>query len=636
MKLNYRTITRKTAREMLSHYVRYCERCGLIEPFRQVRKLDPVEDLVKELNNQLQKLFADVDKKFLAEMERRGVIALTDAERKGMVDKILSPILQDMDRLVAEMGTQAAEMGRQRTLRQLRSSGMKVTFEAFSESAHRALQERILQFSARTSARIAGDVAENLLTSFENGLGTAQAASQLEKVFEGMQRYELERIARTEINSAQNEGVNATYQENGIQYVMWISAQDDRVRSYDKGDEADHVILHGEVIQAGETFSNGLRYPMDRSGPLAEIINCRCRTKPYFPEEGELIDETPYYPDRGKRFAKEPGPTGGQQEGGGGAAGIPGTPAAEELRGASMFPEGFKYRTMKNDLPPVMEGIKAGRPDWFAGGYLNAGVLSSGQRAYAEANFKNIIVKESRSKGFLMRTNTMGEFEVSSHNFTVNQGYNSTFPNQVYNPKKELDSAMKKLANGETLSRAEEEAVESLWHEILHNRAQGAEMGYSKGQVWSQSVELVNEWVARQSYGDFMEQTFGVAAQHKASIVKGAQGYQHMLNSFNAALRELGIDADDIFPAIDKINQYGKWRAHPELLGKALAKHSPKIQETIKLAKGSLSKKALERELEKAMERVGRVIAGGVPERNIPTLIKQVIDQAIQNAGVTP
>jgi len=99
-----------------------------------------------------------------------------------------------------------------------------------------------------------------------------------------MQDYELRRVARTEINSFQNEGAYLTEQELGVRYHMWYTALDERVRG-------SHSNMHGEIVRVGEPFSNGLYYPGDRSGgqgTIKEWINCRCRTVPFLMPEGKM------------------------------------------------------------------------------------------------------------------------------------------------------------------------------------------------------------------------------------------------------------------------------------------------------------------------------------------------------------
>ena len=99
--------------------------------------------------------------------------------------------------------------------------------------------------------------------------------------FGQLQSWESKRIARTEIHNAHNRAVIDTYNEYGVEYTMWISAKDKRVRTYKKGDKADHRILNGEIIRLGDTYSNGLKFPGDTDGPLVEWINCRCSNAPY-------------------------------------------------------------------------------------------------------------------------------------------------------------------------------------------------------------------------------------------------------------------------------------------------------------------------------------------------------------------
>jgi len=99
--------------------------------------------------------------------------------------------------------------------------------------------------------------------------------------------YDAERIARTEINGAQNEGAFDTERELGVQYHEWVTAQDDRVRGNDPEDVADHTALHGVIVAVGDPFPNGLTYPGERIGDEAEWINCRCRAVPFIMPEGK-------------------------------------------------------------------------------------------------------------------------------------------------------------------------------------------------------------------------------------------------------------------------------------------------------------------------------------------------------------
>ena len=89
-----------------------------------------------------------------------------------------------------------------------------------------------------------------------------------------MSSWEAQRIARTEVHNAHNKAIQDTYKDMGVEYTQWIAAGDDRTRD-------SHVEIDGEIILVGETYSNGLRYPGDTSGPLEEWINCRCSHAPF-------------------------------------------------------------------------------------------------------------------------------------------------------------------------------------------------------------------------------------------------------------------------------------------------------------------------------------------------------------------
>lgn len=49
----------------------------------------------------------------------------------------------------------------------------------------------------------------------------------------------------------------------------WMATLDSRTRD-------SHRMLDGEIVNVGEKFSNGLRFPGDPDGPAAEVYNCRC------------------------------------------------------------------------------------------------------------------------------------------------------------------------------------------------------------------------------------------------------------------------------------------------------------------------------------------------------------------------
>lgn len=144
-----------------------------------------------------------------------------------------------------------------------------------------SLRYNTFQASDTTLARVTQNITNNLADSYHEGLGIRDAGRRITKEFAGLKGWESRRIARTEINSAQNEGAFSAYDELGVEYQMWWTGKDNRVRD-------SHRPLHGHIVAVGNTFSNGLLYPGDKSGPIKEWINCRCTSIPYIIPLGKM------------------------------------------------------------------------------------------------------------------------------------------------------------------------------------------------------------------------------------------------------------------------------------------------------------------------------------------------------------
>ena len=129
--------------------------------------------------------------------------------------------------------------------------------------------------------RIDNDINNILSEGYREGKGIAKVRDDITKTFNQLKGYESERIARTEIHHAQNMGIMQGYTDMGVEYTQWNSAHDSRVRGVRKRDKANHVILDGEIIPMGGTYSNGLSFPGDKTGPIYEWVNCRCGNLPF-------------------------------------------------------------------------------------------------------------------------------------------------------------------------------------------------------------------------------------------------------------------------------------------------------------------------------------------------------------------
>jgi len=136
------------------------------------------------------------------------------------------------------------------------------------------LLERVFTASKRTLARVSADINQLITKGYTDGMGINVVANTLTKRFNELETWEAKRIARTEIHNSHNRGVMKIYEEMNVGYTQWIAADDDRTRD-------SHAEINGEIIRIGDTYSNGLAYPGDTSGPIEEWINCRCSNAPF-------------------------------------------------------------------------------------------------------------------------------------------------------------------------------------------------------------------------------------------------------------------------------------------------------------------------------------------------------------------
>jgi len=270
-----------------------------------------------KLYQKLRALIRQKNKEILEQIKKLDRIPSSDMELKALLLP-LAEAKEEYNDIVMENTQESIRAGMARTITELKKQGMgksvksnmafylngsikaigNVTgmdFDEFSQEISRMLKEQSFIASEQTINRMTGNVMDNLKSSYEQGYGIDKAADNLNNVFDKMQGYELERVARTEINGAQNRGAEATMLQLGIQYDMWRTAGDERVRGTDPEDTADHTYLDGQISKVGGNFSNGLSRPGDRTGPIEEWINCRCTLVPFIMPEGFIAPAMDYF-----------------------------------------------------------------------------------------------------------------------------------------------------------------------------------------------------------------------------------------------------------------------------------------------------------------------------------------------------
>ena len=240
----------------------------------------------RQLERELQRFFDRLGKQVQSNLEEYW----SDHLLQGQINLISKPIreaqaeyyliLQKYNKREYRLGIQEAERLAKLSNKPVAEKAIKPRlfkrFDLFAtlRGAEEDLLERVFLASQATLNRVDTSIKTLLTDGYQSGKGINYVANLLTKRFDQLQTWEAQRIARTEIHNSHNTAVMDTYNEYGVEYTMWISADDERTRE-------SHLEINGEIIRLGDTYSNGLRFPGDTDGPIEEWINCRCSNAPY-------------------------------------------------------------------------------------------------------------------------------------------------------------------------------------------------------------------------------------------------------------------------------------------------------------------------------------------------------------------
>ena len=240
----------------------------------------------RQLERELQRFFDRLGKQVQSNLNDYW----SDHLLQGQIDLIVQPvmeaqaeyylILQKYDKREYQLGIREAErlvrLSKKPIAEKAILPRLRRTRDLFAtlRGAEEDLLERVFIASQATLTRVDTSIKTLLTEGYQSGKGINYVANLLTKRFDQLTTWESKRIARTEIHNSHNTAVMDTYNEIGVEYTMWISADDDRTRD-------SHLEINGEIIPMGGTYSNGLKYPGDTDGPIEEWINCRCSNAPY-------------------------------------------------------------------------------------------------------------------------------------------------------------------------------------------------------------------------------------------------------------------------------------------------------------------------------------------------------------------
>ena len=147
--------------------------------------------------------------------------------------------------------------------------GLGIDFDVSNPEVVKWIDKKLFDYWKDIDATTKDTLRDQLKEAVLSGEGIPDVEKRIESVFDMARGYRTERIARTEVISASNEGNFAAYLQSGVvENKKWISSRDADVRPSHQ--------IDGEEVGLDEPFSNGLMYPGDPAGGPEEICNCRC------------------------------------------------------------------------------------------------------------------------------------------------------------------------------------------------------------------------------------------------------------------------------------------------------------------------------------------------------------------------
>jgi SPP1 gp7 family putative phage head morphogenesis protein len=158
------------------------------------------------------------------------------------------------------------------------------SWQAYIDSFVKSRLAQRIVWITNTTEEVFKSIVRNIIAgAIQEGLGIDRIARNIRKELNITERYRAERIARTEVVSASNEGSFMGAKSTGLDLDKeWMAYIDDKTRD-------SHLKMgeNNETVGMNELFSNGLEYPGDPSGPAEEVINCRC-TIGYVVKDSEI------------------------------------------------------------------------------------------------------------------------------------------------------------------------------------------------------------------------------------------------------------------------------------------------------------------------------------------------------------
>ena len=154
--------------------------------------------------------------------------------------------------------------------------GVAFAFDVQDPNIIRAIERQTQRFAVEVNNTTWDTLRAELSEGINAGDGSDQLAERVDRVMGDRIRSSKETIARTEANTASNQGTLESWRQSGVvEQKEWLAALDDRTRET-------HIDAHGQRVGIDEDFQVGACSGPSpgQTGCGEEDINCRCTLLP--------------------------------------------------------------------------------------------------------------------------------------------------------------------------------------------------------------------------------------------------------------------------------------------------------------------------------------------------------------------
>ncbi len=183
---------------------------------------------------------------------------LDEEEEATTMVRVYSPLMKNA---IKDAGSKAAKL--------VANDG---TFDDATKVVQNYIKNRTFDFSFEMNQQTNKLLGDQLAEAVAAGESILQIRGRVSDLFDNMEEYRSERIARTEVVSASNFAATEAYDQSGVvNEIQWLATEDDRT-------DGECASLDGTVIDLGASFAENDYFGDVEYPPIH--ANCRCTVVP--------------------------------------------------------------------------------------------------------------------------------------------------------------------------------------------------------------------------------------------------------------------------------------------------------------------------------------------------------------------